>query len=301
MVTEDYGKRAYVKLNALEKRIEKLENFAMESIYSEIFYNLAGAESNDAFEKKFKVNALKDGLYSFTANLETDLASLITVRCEVLVNGVKAYEFKNLLTSKHSFSFELGLNKGENEIMVKVNSSLIFSLTTLNFKVFGTVSYVKTINALSHISSDEKDFILHLNNSDCLVYSYQSEILQKHGSYSGVKECSIIDFKDNTLFILAVDETQTLKVLTFNFASKNFTVYDLNVGAVNSACGFKKNNNYIIYFSKLSKVYKGVYALNGDFNYEDTNIKGVKLYTDPLSNGNMVVVDKYLNAKLFTD
>lgn len=301
MVTNDYGKRAYAKLSSLEKRIEKLENFAIESVYSEIFYNLAGSEISKEFTKKFKINALKDGVYNFTSNLETDLASLLTVKLEVFVNGVCAYILKNVLLSKYTFSFDVPLNKGENEITVKVYSSSIFNIKVLNFKICGNVAYVKSVNALSHIQYNGVDYFLHYKDGDCFVYTYRSEILQNVGVYNGVKECSIVKVDDSYLYILAVNTSGVLIFLTFNLIEKDFAVYDLGVSGVDSACGFYNNNKFVICFSKLSNLFKGEYSINSKFNYENLGIKGVKVYTDPLANGNMIVVDKYLNARLYTD
>jgi hypothetical protein len=92
-----------------------------------------------------------------------------------------------------------------------------------------------------------------------------------------------------------------LKVLTFDLETKLFNEYNLNTFGVDSACGFSKDGKFVIYFTKLSNVYRGSYLINSNFYYVDTGKKGVKLYSDPLACGNMVVVDKYLNAKLFTD
>ncbi len=301
MVTEDYGKLAYVKLNSLEKRIEKLENFAMESVYSEIFYNLGSSEMSDAFTKKFKVNALKDGVYSITSNLETDLVTLLSVKIEVYVNNVLAYSVKNLFSAKHSFTFDSALNKGENEITAKVSSSNIFTLVTLNFKICGNVSYVKSINDLSHISINNIDYISHFKDGECIIYRYSEGILQKFGSFIGLKECSIISVDTSFLYIIAIDLQNNLILLTFDVLIKSFKEYDLMVSGVDSACGYYENGKFIIYFTRLSDVFKGIYLLNSTFSYTSTGKKGVKLYSDPKSNGNMVVVDKYLNAKLFTD
>ena len=301
MVSEDYGKRAYVKLNALEKRIEKLENFAMESVYSEIFYNLSGAELGSEFDKAFKVDVLKDGLYTITANLATDLASLFTVKCDVYINGVKACGIKNVILSSHSFSFDAPLYKGINEINVKVYSSSIFTLTTLNFKLCGNVAYVKMVNSLSHFASDNKDYVLHLNDDKCIIYFYSDGLFYSVGKYEDVKECSILGIKNNALIILMVGLDGGLQVLSFDITQKTFATYNLKVSGVNSACGFYKSGKFVIYFSKLSMIYKGNYTLGSNFYYSETNLKGVKLYADPIADGNMVVVDKYLNAKLFTD
>ena len=301
MVTEDYGKRAYVKLNSLEKRIEKLEKFSIESVYSEIFYNLAGAELNREFDKSFKVNGLKEGVYTISGNLATDLTSLFTVKLEIYVNGVHAYAMKNSLLSKLSFSFDAPLKKGENVILAKVSSPNIFSLTSLDFKICGSVSYVKSENSLSHICLEGVDYILHCCDDEFFVYRYEEGIFQKIGSYLGVKECSIISADEVYLYIIIVTNEKRLKLLTFDLTLNTFVEYDLNIYGVDSACGFKKDGKFIVYFSKLSNVYRGSYLLNSNFYYIDTGIKGVKLYSDPLSNGNMVVVDKYLNARLFTD
>lgn len=301
MVTEDYGKRAYIKLNSLEKRIEKLENYSMQSVYSEIFYNLGGVDKNKNFEKTFKVNSLKDGIFSISGNLETDLISLLPVDMKVYVNGILAYSLKNALSSKHSFNFEAPFNKGVNQIMVKVSSNEIMVLEVLNFKICGNVSYVKTVNSLSHFYYKDVDYILHLKDDTAYLYRYYTSILHNTLTFNGLKECSIISVDDTWLYFLAITTDDKLKIVKVNLESKTFTEKVFNLNGVTSACGYKSGNTFIIYFTILSKIYKATCTLEFAFSYSNTGKTGVKLYTDYTANGSMIVIDRYSNAKLVTD
>ncbi len=301
MVTEDYGKRAYLKLNSLEKRIEKLENFAMQSVYSELFYDLSGVDKNKNFKKSFKVNSLKNGVYSISGNLETSLSTLFLVDMYVYVNGVVAYTVKSRLTKKHSFNFEASFNEGINEIVVEISSGEITVLEVLNFKLSGNVSYVNSVNSLSHYYYNNVDYVLHLKDNTASLYRYYTSILHNTLTFNDLKECSIISVNDIFLYILAITINDELKIIKVDLENKTYTENSLNVVGVTSACGYKNGNNFIIYFSKLSKIYKGSCSLSFSFNYISTGKTGVKLYTDNTSNGSMIVVDKYSNAKLVTD
>ncbi len=301
MVTEDYGKRTYIKLNSLEKRIEKLENFSMQSVYSEIFYDLSGVDKNKNFKKTFKINSLKDGVFNVSGNLETDLMSLLSVNMKVYVNGIIAYSLKNVFSSKRSFDFEAPFNKGVNEIMVEVSSNEIMVLEVLNFKICGSVSYVKTVNSLSHFYFNDVDYILHLKDNTAYLYRYYTSILHNTLTFNDLKECSIISVDDTWLYILAINTDDKLKIIKVNLESKTFTETLFNVNGITSSCGYRSGNTFVIYFSKLSEIYKASCSLDFSFSYSNTGKTGVKLYTDYTANGSMIVVDRYSNAKLVTD
>lgn len=301
MVTEDYGKRAYLKLNSLEKRIEKLENFAIQSVYSEIFYNLSGVDKNTNFTKSFKVNSFKNRTYTITGNLQTSLSTLFNVEMKIYVNGILAHALKNRLASKYSFTFEASLVEGINEFVVEISSAEIAVIEVLDFKLSGYLSYVQSVNSLSHYRLSDVDYILHLKDNTANLYRYYTSILHNTLTFDNLKECSIISVDNISLYILAITTLQELKIIKVDLESKEYTEIYLNVTGANSACGYKNGNSFTIYFTKLSKIYKGSLSSNFSFNYTSLGKTGVKLYTDYTANGSVIVVDKYSNAILVTD
>ncbi len=297
MVNEDYGKRAYIKLNSLEKRIEKLETFALEANYSELLFNLNGADTNVHFYKSFKIEALKEGTFTFILNLQTSLNSGVLTKITVNVNGVQASK-KNVYSNKTSFSFDVPLNKGVNEISCTVESNQTFSLDELTFKVNGNVSYVKTTNRLSHVLEDETDYVLHLRDKTATLYSYTLNELNVVLTLNGLKECSILGVENGFLYILSLLENNTLKIVKLEIETLAIHEEVLSVSGITSACGFYNGVNFTIIFSKLTEIFIGNYTFNSNFNYTQTGLKGVKVYSCPEAPNSYIIIDKYSNAKL---
>ncbi len=297
MVNEDYGKRAYIKLNSLEKRLEKLETFALEANYSELLFNLNGADTNVHFYKSFKIEALKEGTFTFIVNLKTSLTMGLWNKITVNVNGIQASR-KTIYVNSTSYSFDVPLNKGVNEISCTVEANDTFSLEELTFKVNGNVSYVKTTNRLSHVLFNNTDYIVHLKDKVATLYSYHLNEFNVLLSLNGLKECSILGVDNGFLYILSLYETNVLKIVKFEIDALTTSEEVLNVRGVTSACGFYNGVGFTVIFSKLTEIFTGNYLFNSDFTYTATGLRGVKVYACPDAPNSYVIIDKYSNAKL---
>ncbi len=298
MVTEDYGKRAYIKLLNLEKRLEKLEKESSEVSYSQLNFDLSGADISTNFNKSFKLEVGKEGVYTFNCSMQSSLDSLINVRVEILVNSVVVCNQDNYYSKKNTFSFEAPLREGVNEITCKISSSNPMSLTELSFRVNGFINYVKTTNALSHVSYGGADYILHLKDKGATLYSYSQSELKKAVTLNELSECSIIGAKSGYLYILGLTTEKNLVVYRVNLERCTTSSLMLNITGASSACGYSINDVFTIIFAKDGEIFKGKYVFGLPFSYERINLKGVKLVTCPSANGAFIVVDKYLNAKL---
>ncbi|MBO5926067.1 MAG: hypothetical protein J6Q38_00700 [Clostridia bacterium] len=298
MVTNDYGKKAYVKVVELEKRIKKLENSSKESAYSELTFSFKDVIDKLRFAESFYVNALKDGNYSFTGSIDV----VTGVEVSVFVNSIQVKNFVTTSSGVTSFTVEAPFNKGSNYIFVEVTSSQTFSLNLMNFKVCGNVSYVINQNSLSYLYYKNCDYVLHLNGSLAILYLYNTVSgLNFLTQFYGLKEASIIGVFNDSMYIIAITSKNALKIFKYTFLGNLETEIDLNVELVSSACGYQTDSGFKIYFSKLNEIYSGDYLPGSEFTYTNTGRKGVKLYCEPNFDKNVIIVDKYQNAKLVTD
>lgn len=302
MVVNDYGKRAYVKLCDLENRIEKLENFAIETAYSEIFFNFNEGVENTNFTRSFKVLALKEGRYTIDGSVQTNLFSLNGVLVKIYVGEVLAGSFINNTDIELPYVFEVVFSKGVNVIRIELSAETKFTVKEFNLKVRGYVSYVESKNSLSHTLYNGVDYTLQFLDEKALLFTYTpSTGLVLVNTFYNLLESSILGVDSNNIYILAITKERTLKIISYNYTTLEITEISLQVNNVLSACGFSVDGGFKIYFSILNEVYVGNYYFDSEFNYTSTGRKGVKLYADSDTLNTIIVVDAFNNAKLVAE
>ena len=282
--------------------IEKLEKNAIETVYSEIFFNFSDYGEN-SYSKEFMLNALKDGRFSFDCVIESDLSTANMLEVKIFANNILVSSFTNSSNGKVNFSFETPLNKGINIIRAELKASKAFSLEKFSFKVCGNVDYLDTTNSLSHFRYNSIDYITQQINDNVVLYSYDSTSgFIKLKTFTGYRECEILNVNYNGIYMLTISKDNKLSIVRFNPSSNSSSVISLNVDNVQYACGFISNTEFIIYFSKLAEIYKGTFStVDNRFVFDNTGRKGMKLYSGPFANKSYIIVDKFNNAKLITD
>lgn len=300
MVESDYGKMAYVKVCELEKKLKNIENLYSDVKYNEVNFSFKDKANKNDYEKTFKVNAVKDGKYTFKGSVEIDLSITNGVSVFVYVNGVLAYTNKNQNTVNFSYDFEAVLSKGENEIRTTLEANDSFNLISLNYAVCGYIDYVKSKNALSRITYNGNDFILHLLDDKALLYRYNAlNGLNLNGEFSSLFDASLIGVDSNNVYLAVVDSNKFLQVISYDY-NNNVILNNvaLNVGGVLSVCGYMLGDSFKLYFTRLLEVCCGDFSFPNEFTYYRTGRKGVKVYLEPNETNYLIISDKYSNAKL---
>jgi hypothetical protein len=300
MVESDYGKMAYVKVCELEKKLKNLESLYSEVKYNEVNFSFKENANKNCYEKTFKVNAVKDGKYTFKGSVEIDVALQNGVSVLVYVNGVLAYSNKNLNLTNFSYDFEAVLSKGENQIKTTCQAEESYNLISLNYTVCGYIDYVKSNNALSRISYNGYDFILHLLDDKAFLYKYSAlNGLILNGEFSSLFQASIIGVDSNCVYLAAIDSSKFLRVISYDY-NNNVIVNNvaLNVGGVLSVCGYMFGDTFKLYFTRLLEVCCGDFSFSNEFTYYRTGRKGAKVYLEPNETNYLIISDKYSNAKL---
>ena len=301
MVTNDYGKLAYLKIAQLEKKIQKLESLVSKNNYSELEFIYENPISQYTHAFLVDLNALKDGVSTVKLTIDASLNGTYSI--EVKVNEVQIFKQDGFESKQNTFSIEAPLNKGNNVIKVSVEClTEPLKINVLKVNVGGFVEYLKVKNYLSTISINNKDYFVHLKGENAKVYSYCEE----NGLIEVYNLTNLIDAKicggtNEYLYILYINKQNFLYLLTLNLEDKTTQETNLNVSSCSSAAGYPVDSGIKVFYSQFAKIYSGIVAPNQAFTPTFTGRKGLEVYADANTPNAIVIVDNFLNAKFITD
>lgn len=298
MVIDDYGKRSYIKILELEKRLEKIENETTELKVNSLNFNFEDLKSENYKEKEFSFIAHKQGRYVVDGIIHTDLLTLSGVNVKILVNGVEATNFINNIDVELPFSFETAFVKGENKILIKLSAQENFSLFNLKINLTGFIDYIVKNNRLSTFKSSNCDYVLHLSGNEGMLMTYNfSTGLVHTATFSSVKDMVLLGEDNDNIDILYTDLNNNLKLKKIDLQGTVKSDILLNVKNVSSIASSKIDGGFKIYFSALAEIFEGEYFFNGEFSYRSTGRKGIKVYADCDTPNCYIIVDRFNNAK----
>ncbi len=301
MVIDDYGKRTYIKILELEKRIEKIENQADELKVNKLTFDFEDTKAENFKKKEFSFTANKEGRYVVDGVIWTDLLTLSGVNVKIFVNGVLATNFINNIDVELPFSFETAFTKGENIVLIELSAQENFSLFSLNISLTGFFDYIVKNNRLSTFKSLNCDYVLHLLGNEGMLMTYNfSTGLVHTATFPNVKDMILLGEDNEDIDILYTDLNNNLMLKKIDLQGQVKSDVFLNVKNVSSIASSKIDGGFKIYFSALAEIYEGEYFYNGEFSYRSTGRKGVKVYADYESSNCYIVVDRFNNAKFIT-
>ncbi len=302
MVTNDYGKLAYLKITELENRIEKLEKKVSETNYTELEFNYSDLIEQYTHEFFITINALKEGASTIKLNIDGNFEA-IAYSVEVKVNDVHLMREYVQKTNQKTYSLTANLNKGENVIKVTVeNGATKLKIYSLKMNVSGFVEYLITKNYLSNVTVDSTEYVLHFNKDVATLFSYSTENgLVTSYTLSGVLDCKIVGAINGALYVAYIDQSNNLFLCVYNVSTGEDEFIDLRVTSCSSVAGYPCDNGIKLFYSKFAKIYSGVYTPSASFISHYTGRKGLEVYADGNAPNAVVIVDNFLNAKFITD
>lgn len=297
MVNTDYLRLALIKIEELEKRVENLEKILPEYEYSTLDFGYSDKNVKTLHEKEFKLNSLRAGGFSVSYDLKLSGNAVL----EIYLNGIKAFSAA-VSEGKNSETRFLAFKKGENAIKAVITSENGTAVSGLNLTVCGLVSYVKDSGALSRASSGGTDYVLSVGDDQTVLFSYTVQSgLVSCASLTTVSEASIGGVFGNVIYIIAVGKNKYLYIYSYNCETGGLSKTPLGINGVSSAAGYAVDGGIKIFYSRYAEIYSGTYTQDGNFLPSKTGRKGLKVYADHDVQGAVVIVDRFLNAKLVTD
>ena len=250
-------------------------------------------------QKSISVNFLSSDIsvVKVSANIEKTNENLIELKC---LSGGREVCSQSLESGDNSFEFNLLNESGVQVLTFEFNSLSKFSLRKLKVEVKGYVERVLTGGSLSVGYNDSINVITSVYDGVLNVYSAtKNSSLYKRFTIKKVHECSVIKVGQDSAHLLIVDERRNLKMLIVNLQNFSREEISLNVNAVSSACAYLNDSDEIVVlFSRLAEIYKGEFSQNGEFSYQKTGRKGIKLYAQFGVPNAVIIVDRNKSAKL---
>ncbi len=300
MIPEDYGKKAYLKLQEIEKRLEKIEKEQKEFNYQELEFSLGSASNIKSFERSIKVNALREGKFTVSGKMLCDVVTITGVVVKFYVNDILCYSFILNIDVNFPFTFKTSFLKGVNTVKIKMTSLDKFNIDYLDLTVNGFLDYENTSNSLSIINSGNVDYILHQNQNEVMILTYtESENLKNRLNISNVLSANFVGFDSSYIYIALADTNNALWLQKINRETFSIQKISLNVGNVTCASGFMTDDGFKLLFCKLYDLYEGVYNKNTNkFTFYNTGKKCSKVFADVSSPNSYVMIDRFNNSKL---
>ena len=157
----DYGKRAYIKVTELEKRLDEFIQSLGKTTVKTLTFNLSTPEIKATYERVLKFNALSDGLVSVSVVIpKTDTNAYY----EIYHNGTEIKSGSNN-GEDVKLDFSLGAYVGENEMTFILRSGMPVSTSGFTVTAVGTIDYINAKRRLSSLTINGVNYITYLENN----------------------------------------------------------------------------------------------------------------------------------------
>ncbi len=290
----DYGKRAYIKLNELEKRLISLEKKLEKSAYTTLFFDLTTDESRNSFIKNVKFLSKGDSVVK--AELFITLGSLVYLNYQVKLNG-KIIKSGTTSTLESVIAFDVGSIEGENSLELSLSSSTNFKFDNLKLTLGGQVEYYLQKRKLSLSTTTYSDYIIYQNGDLATLYYYADGNLSKVIDYNEVFDVSLLGFDGIKLYIGIVNKLNELKIEALDVYGERECSITLDKN-VSSVCGYLNENGVTVIYSKAGDILMANYQSNGSFFSEKTGRRGALVTCDSDAYQVYVVYGDYKPTKL---
>ncbi len=290
----DYGKRAYIKLSELEKRLASLEKKLEKSAYTTLFFDLTAGESASSFIKNLKFLSKGDSVVK--AELFITLNSLVYLNYQVKLNG-KLIKSGTTSTLESVIAFDVGAIDGENSLEIMLSSSANFKFDNLKLTLGGQVEYYLQKRKLSLSTTTYSDYIIYQNGNLATLFYYEDGNLSKMLELSEIFDVSLLGFDGIKLYVGVVNKVNELKIETIDVYGERESSIALDKN-VSSVCGYLNENGVTVIYSKAGDILMANYRSNGSFFSEKTGRRGALVTCDSDTYQVYVVYGDYKPTKL---
>ncbi len=272
----DYGKRAYIKISELEKRVNKLEEKIEKSTYNTLFFDLTTPEKFTRFDKSVKFISNGDAVVK--GEISISLPSNIYLNYQIkfqniIVKSGMASAYESVIT------FDVGANDGENVLEIIISSSTEFEFSLIKITLGGKIDYFSQKRKLSLSTTGHSDYVIYQNGDFATLYLYSLNSLVKILDYNDVFDVSLLGFDGEKLYIAVVSSDNKLRFETLTKDGEHVLNDTSLVNNVSSVCGYLVENVVKVIFSKAGEIMTGN-LINGSFNFEKTGRKGALVTAD---------------------
>ncbi len=289
----DFGKQYIRELQELVKRVERLEFERKNNTASELIFSFSGSDSARSFTKSFEFVSNAEQVLNF--NISGKISST-SQRAQILVylDGIK---LRSVYTQNGEFSFvtQSAVDIGEHLLEINLLYYLDFTLTELNLRFVGAVSYKKYETQLDNLNFSDGSVIVFRCDDLVSVYTYDGSSLEKRLEFNA-KSVGISGF-NNDFAIAYIDEEKSLRLKIFN---RNFEVLseiflDSDVASVTGA---KTQGGFRFYGIKGSRAF--LYDVDENLNFAKSRLNTTvkKVESSPNVENAVILTDFSGNKRL---
>jgi hypothetical protein len=288
----DYGKRAYIKVTELEKRLDDFINSLAKNTVKTLTFNLSTPEIKATYQRVFKFNALADGVVSLKITIPATSSNSFY---ELSHNGV---EIKTGSTGGNALDIELSLDgyRGENEIFLTLRCGMPVSTSGLTATAVGTIDYISAKRKLSVASVSGVSYVAYLDSGYYTLYSYSDGVIKEIMRSKATDVC-VLGCVLNELYIATIEEDKGLRITYYNLDSSVSLTTTPIANGVSSVCGYISDGAIKVIFVKTGEVFMGEYIKNEPFSYRSTYRRGSEVYADANSPNAYVIFDGFKPTK----
>lgn len=291
----DYGKMAYVKINELNKRIEKLEKQVNKSTYNTLVFDLTPPEKGYAFDKVIKFLSNGDGVVK--GELTVSIPESASVTYQIIFQN-KTVKMGSVTAIESVITFELSANDGENEVDLKFSSTEDLKFDGLKVTLGGQVEYLSQKRKLSLSTTTFSDYIIYLNADVATLYEYSLGSLVKVCDYFNVLDVSLLGYANQQLYVAVISEENELSFETISSDGERVKNPNVTIKNVSSIYGYVSDSGINVVFSKAGNILVGEYGYDGTFNYQKTGRRGAFVTGDSDVLGVYIIYGEYKPTKL---
>lgn len=273
----DYGKRAYIKLGELEKRIVQLENQIKKTAYNTLFFDLTTPEIITKLNKSVKFLSNGDSLVKGEVFLGVPQGAFVNyqISCKGLVIKYgKTSSLENIIT------FDFAVEDGINSLDFTFYSSVEFEFNSIKITLGGQIDYYNQKRKLSLATTGYSDYIIYQYGDSATLYDYGLDGLVKVTEFNGVYDISLLGFSNEKLYVAVIDDKNALTIQTLDISKDTISKSSVLSKNVSSVCGYISQDRVKVIFSKTGEIMVGEYSFNQTFSFEKSGRRGDKVTAD---------------------
>ncbi len=293
----DYGKRAYIKVLELEKKLEDLIKESERDKIKTLTFDLSVPETKATFNRTLKFIATDDCVASVSIKLTAPES--VPIFYEILRNSEVVKTGKTEV-SETFIAFDLGVFSGENVVDVSLMAGVPFPLDELSVTVQGKVNYLTSKRRLSCVDVGGENYIVYLNENTYTLYSYAGgNLVEKYRT--NVYDACILGYINGELYIGSISLDYGLKITIYRTSTGSSLTTKALVNGVSSVCGYQSGETAVIVYVKTGVVYKGTYERASGYSEQPTYRRGSSVFADPNVDGAYVILDGYKPTKFIVN
>ena len=276
MNNNDYYKNIELLLSETDLNVSKLSRQIKTSTQNTLIFtsNL----TNETFN--LKAISSTQGYIEFFA-LNGDSTVKISVNGLTVISSTTSYE-----------TAYAGFYEGVNELTVNATGGDYI------IKVHGNVNYVDAKTNLNYFEINGVNLVTYFDGASLNFYAENNLKLSLKLKVLKILGGSVVNVTSNCVYVAYINENNAIYLGEYNVTNNSYTIVKrLNYKAT-SVAGYYSNNEYVIYASRLNKIYKANFTLSGSYSFEKVNVIGGDIYLNYLTNSAFITVDNLSYARL---